>query len=207
MREVIKFLLLVAVVALIAGAVLNALYVKRFVVNDNGMAPTMVAGDEVLAWTKFGVDTGDVLVCKHPGRDNAYVFGRVIAHPGQKLNTDHNGTLYLDGQRTVVDPRGTMEFYDVTRKKQFTMQWGFMEFSARLTRPFFLEEGRTFSLREYTVSRGVYLLGDNRSDEQHDSRQFGEVDPDACFGQVFLRWKTAPPTGDDIRHGVLDWIK
>jgi signal peptidase I len=207
MKEAFKLFALFGVILVIIAAVLNALFVKRFLVQNNGMAPTMVYGDEVLAWTRFGVDTGDVLVCKHPGREGEYVFGRVIAHPGQTLSTDHNGTLYIDGQRTNVDSGGNVEFYDVTRKKQFTMQWANMEYSARLTRPFFIETGRTFSLREYRVDRGLYLLGDNRSDDQHDSRTFGEVIPDDCYGQVFLRWKPAPPTGDDIDHGYLDWIK
>lgn len=207
MKEFIKLLVLAAVVLLIGGAVANALFVKRFLVPDNGMAPTMVYGDEVLVWTRFGVDSGDILVCQHPGRNSGYVFGRVLAHPGQTINTDHNGTLYIDGQRTDVEPKGTVQFYDVTRKRQFTMRWGEMAYSPRLTRPYFLEEGRTFTMREYRVDRGLYLLGDNRSDEQHDSRTYGEVLPDTCYGQVFLRWKPAPPTGDDIHHSMLDWIK
>lgn len=207
MKEAFKLVALFAVILLIAAAVANALFVKRFLVRDNGMAPTMVHGDEVLVWTRFGVDSGDILACKHPGRHGDYVFGRVLAHPGQTINTDHNGTLYIDGERTNVDPRGTLEFYDVMRKKQFTMQWGDVAYSPRLTRPYFIENGRKFSLREYRVDRGLYLLGDNRSDAQHDSRTFGEVDPETCYGQVFLRWKPAPPTGDDIHHGILDWIK
>ena len=35
-----------------------------------------------------------------------------------------------------------------------------------------------FRLRDYRVDKGVYLLGDNRSELIYDSREFGEVDPE-----------------------------
>ena len=207
MKELVKFVVGAAVLVAVVGLILSATVMGRYVVTDNGMAPTMVYGDEVLVWKGAGIDRGDPVICPHPGKDGEYVIGRATGFPGETLSTDHNGVMYIAGEAMVVESRSKMEFYDVTRKKQFTMQFGYFQFSPRKTTPMFTEEGRKFTLREYTVEKGIYLLGDNRSDEQHDSRAFGEVDPDTCYGEVVMRWKPAPPTGDDIDNGYLDWIK
>ena len=207
MKEILKLVVGAAVLVGVVGIILSSTVVERYVVQDNGMAPTIVYGDEVLVWKGAGVDRGDPVVCPSPRENGAYVVGRATAWPGETISTDHNGVMYIAGEAMGTEWRGTMEFYDVTRKKQFTMEHGYFQFSPRLTRPLMMESGRRFSLPEYTVDKGIYLLGDNRSDTQHDSRYFGEIDPASCIGQVFLRWKPAPPTGDDIDHGYLDWIK
>lgn len=207
MGEAFKFLLWLGIFALIAGTIARKFFVDVALVTDNGMAPTLVYGDEVLVWRGAPLDRGDVALCPHPTRSGLHVIGRVVALPGESLQSDHLGALYIGGNRMPVESAGMMEFYDVTRKKQFTMHRGEMQYSTRFTAPFFIERDTTFSMYPYTVKKGVYLMGDNRSDRQHDSRSFGEVDPDKCQGQVFMRWKPAPPTGDGIDHGYLDWIK
>lgn len=72
---------------------------------------------------------------------------------------------------------------------------------------FFLDRDGSFSLRSYRVEKGVYLLGDNRSERSFDSREFGEVDPATCLGQVFMIWMPAPSRGDDVEHHMLEWVQ
>jgi hypothetical protein len=53
----------------------------------------------------------------------------------------------------------------------------------------------------------VYLLGDNRRERSFDSREFGEVDPETCLGQVFMIWQPAPDRGDDVGNHRLEWVR
>ena len=62
-------------------------------------------------------------------------------------------------------------------------------------------------MRSYTVEKGVYLLGDNRSESTYDSREFGEVDPERCLGQVILRWKAGAVERRRLDHHMLDIIQ
>ena len=121
MKEFLKLVVGAAVLVGVVGTILSSTVVERYVVQDNGMAPTIVYGDEVLVWKGAGVDRGDPVVCPNPRETGAYVVGRATAWPGETISTDHNGVMYIAGEAMGTEWRGTMEFYDVTRKKQFTM--------------------------------------------------------------------------------------
>jgi hypothetical protein len=84
---------------------------------------------------------------------------------------------------------------------------GQIDYFGQHAHEFFIEDGDRLSLNTYTVERGVYLLGDNRSENLYDSRDFGEVDPQRCLGQVILRWKAAPAGDSDLHHHMLDIIQ
>lgn len=206
MGETGKFLLNVAAVLLIGGVLLRIFFIEVVIVQDNGMAPTLIYGDEVLVWKGARVDMADVMVCEHPARSGERVIGRVIAFAGHTVHTDRNG-LYVDRDATVTQLLEPKRFYDVTRKRMYQMDVSQIDYYGRHSHEFFLEHGDRFGLREYAVEKGVYLLGDNRSESSFDSREFGEVDPKHCWGQVFLRWKPAPARDDDdIRHHRFDTL-
>lgn len=200
--------LLNVVAAIVIGLVLLRLFfMESVVIQDNGMAPTLVYGDEVLIWRHAGVDMADVMVCEHPARSGVLVVGRAVAFAGHRIRTDHNGMLYVDDDQTTSQTDGHVRFYDVPRKKLWHMQLRRMDYFGRHDHAYFLQEGDVFRMREYQVEKGVYLLGDNRSEQIYDSREFGEVDPARCLGQVFLRLRPAPKNDDDIQHGHLDYIE
>jgi signal peptidase I len=202
-----KFLLNVAAVLVIAGVLLRMSFIELVTVGDNGMAPTLVYGDEVLVWKGARVDMADVVVCEHPVRSTETVIGRAIAFAGHTVHTDRNG-LYVDRDQTTTQPVARKRFYDVTRKRLYDMDLSQISYFAKHDHEFFVEHGESFSLPTYAVEKGVYLLGDNRSEAGFDSREFGEVNPDRCLGQVFLRWKPAPPAPEDeIVHHALDIIE
>jgi hypothetical protein len=106
-----------------------------------------------------------------------------------------------------VEYEGGLRFYDVTRQKEFHMRNGMINYGGSHDHAFFLERDDTFSVRRYTVENGVYLLGDNRSERSFDSREFGEVDPETCLGQVFMIWSPAPARDDEINHHMLEWVQ
>jgi signal peptidase I len=181
---------------------------ETIVIQDNGMAPTLVYGDEVLIWLGAQADMSDVMVCEHPARDGALVIGRALAFAGHSIQTDENGRLYVDKDMATSQAEGHARFYDVTRKKLWDMHMPRMDYFERHDHLYFLEVGDELRVPEYHVEKGVYLLGDNRSETQFDSRAFGEVRPERCLGQVFMRLRPAPTeSGDDLNHGYLDVIE
>lgn len=207
MSETAKLVLNAAAVLVIIAVLIRLLLLEQVTVRDNGMAPTLVYGDEVLVWKGAQADMADVMVCEHPVRTGEIVIGRAVAFAGHTIRTDYNGMLYVDQNQASTQSSGRVRFYDVTRKKQFDMQLGQIDYFGKHSHEFFLQSGDKFGLRSYTVEKGVYLLGDNRSESTFDSREFGEVDPKRCLGQVILRWKPAPSNGDDLGHHMLDIIQ
>jgi len=207
MSDTLKFVVNAAAVVVIALVLMRLVFMDTALVQDNGMAPTLVYGDEVLVWKNANVDMADVVVCEHPVRTGAHVISRAIAFEGHTVRTDVNGMLYVDGDRTTTQPQQGMRFYDVTRKKAWDMQVFLIDYFGRHSHACFMQRGDRFQLRTYTVGKGAYLLGDNRSELGFDSRDFGEVDLDQCIGQVFMRLRPAPSRGDDLELGYLDWIR
>ena len=207
MGEISKLLLNAAAVLVIAAVVVRLVFMEAVVVADNGMAPTLVYGDEVLIWKGADVGMADVVVCEHPARSSQLVVGRAIAFPGHTVSTDRNGTLYVDKDRATTQPVQRMRFYDVTRKKLWDMQMHLIDYFGRHSHATFIEHEDVLQLRTYSVEKGVYLLGDNRSERGFDSREFGEVDKARCLGQVIMRLRPAPARGDDLAHGYLDVIE
>lgn len=187
--------------------VLKLLYVDVVRVPHNGMAPTLIYGDLVLVWRHAHVDMGDVVVCEHPARPEASVLGRAVAFGGHTVSTDGRDSLFVDDDRASIEWEGSLRFYDVTRQKLFDMRTGSIDYMRQNRHRFVVEADHPLQLTTYTVSHGAYLLGDNRADPDDDSREFGEVDPARCKGQVFMRLRPAPREDDDVRNGYLDVIQ
>jgi signal peptidase I len=202
----LQFALKAAFALGVVGLVMKVFFVDVYEVPHNGMAPTLTAGDQVLVWRNAGVDMGDVMLCEHPARLGMPVLGRALAFSGRTITTDRFGNIYVDSDRATAEPVHVERFYDVRQSKEFRMLRGRIQYAGLHTHDFYLEDGHTFQLAPYQVNRGVYLLGDNRSDPDNDSRDFGEVDPNRCLGQVFLRWRPAPSHDDDIDHFYFDII-
>ena len=79
---------------------------------------------------------------------------------------------------------------------------------AELGADFFEQLGRTVRIRRTEAVHGVHLLGDNRAYRDEDSRDFGDVDPATCIGQVFARFSPAEGVTlpEEISHGWLEPI-
>jgi signal peptidase I len=185
--------------------VMKFFFVDVIEVPHNGMAPTLIKGDRVLVWRRAHVDMADIVVCQHPANPAASVLGRAIAFAGHTVSSDA-GNLVVDDDRANIEWQRDLRFYDTTRDKLFSMRLGSINYVRQNQHAFMVEDGTNFELQPYQVEHGVYLLGDNRADPADDSREFGEVDPATCRGQVFMRLTPAPRQDDDIHHGYLDVI-
>lgn len=207
MNEALKLVLnLIAVLVLCALAVFK-LKMERVTVPSNAMAPTLTYGDEVLVWKGAQADRTDVMVCDEPDEPGKRVFGRVAAFAGERISVDHNGSLYINNHRTASGGDGVVDFIDDPNNEHHLLNRGHVEYFARYDHPFLIAPGRRLELATYAVPEGLYLLGENWSLNGYDSRAFGAVDAESCLGQVVLRWKPGPPTGDDLGHGRLDIIE
>jgi len=201
MGEGTKFLLNALAVCVIGLAAVRVIFLTPVIVQDNGMAPTLVYGETVWMWKGAAVDMADVVVCEHPTRPSQLVIGRAVAFAGHTISTDQFGTLFVDKDRTVTGVDGSTLFYDRTRKRQFDMLIGAINYFGHHDHQTFFEKGRTFNVPTYTVQHGVYLLGDNRTENAFDSRAFGEVDPSRCLGQIVMRVQPVEESITALGHG------
>ena len=205
--DLLSLIIKLAIFAAIGAGFLHLFYVDNLVMPHNGMAPTLVYGDRILVWRRAQPDMGDIVVCEHPSRPGVDVIGRAVAFAGHTISTDSHGQLFVDEDHASVEYLGVARFFDVTRDRMYTMQLSSIDYNRKHRHQFFVEDGYGFAVRPYQVQRGIYLLGDNRTAPYDDSREFGEVDPARCHGEVFMRLRPArKTTEDDIHHGYLDYV-
>lgn len=190
---------------LVAIAILFLFFVHRVRVSHNAMAPTLLAGEEALVWRNADIEMGDVVVCEHPGRRGEFVIGRVVAKPGMRIESPR-GQLTVSDTRADVDYQGTVRFYDTVLDRTDTMRSG-VETLGNTEHRFFIRKDDHLRIRPTEVSKGPYLLADNRSVRGNDSRQFGPVDVETCIGQVFMRLWPNDDDPNDLGHGYLEWIE
>jgi len=187
-------------------AVMRIFFVDVAVVGHNAMAPTTVAGDQVLVWRHANLDMGDVTICQHPSNPNELVMGRVAAKGGMTIQTDRRGQLDVEGTVPDIDWQDDVQFTDTLQGRTATMRTGIEKFG-NVEHLIFVNTDRQFRVRARTVPEGkLYLLSDNRTHPGQDSRYFGSVDPDTCQGTVFMRLAPASDAPNDLGHGYLDLI-
>lgn len=90
-----------ALITVAAAAVLVAtLWVPVLQISGNSMTPTLTGGDVVVALKGSGFQTGDVIAFYY---DNKILVKRVIAGPGDWVNIDEAGTVFVN-DRELYEP-------------------------------------------------------------------------------------------------------
>lgn len=85
-----------ALVVVAAAAVLIAVLVLPvFRIYGSSMTPTLAEGDIVVSMKGSDLEAGDLVVFYY---ENKVLVKRYIAGPGQWVNIDENGSVYVDGQ-------------------------------------------------------------------------------------------------------------
>jgi signal peptidase I len=196
----------------VAIAVIAAIAVKHFlmevvVIDSNAMAPTLIFGDQVLAWKGASPDFANIMICDHPYKEHQRVMGRVIAFPGAKITTNHHGQLFVNGDRAATGSCVPLQFRDRPRKMHRNMYICEINYFGKRDHQYFVEEKDKLYLDAFEVDKGIYLLGDNRSEVDYDSRAFGEVDPKTCDLQIFMRLKPSRDTPDELGHSRLEFLR
>lgn len=192
-------------ITLVVAGVLRLFFLDLVVVGHNGMAPTLIAGEEVLMWRGTDAEMGDVVICNHDTAPGGMVMGRVVARGGMSLK-DERGALWIAGTEPTRDWQGETDFYDVDTNATIHVRHGTEELG-NTDHLFFEAERYNFRMRETEVPAGhVFLMGDFRSRPDHDSRTFGTVPASNCIGSLFMRWKPVDDRGANLDHGWLDII-
>ena len=190
LKGTLKFLAAVAFVLAAVGGVLYGFFVRIVDVGHDAMAPTIVAGDEILVWRTTDFELGEAVLCPHPQEPGRFVLGRIVGRPGHTVELGRGGQLSIAGERPDVDMRGTVDFYDTRRRRNQSMCWGVANILDH-THQFMFRERRPPEMRPHEVEGGYFLLSDNRSFYGEDSRRFGEVEGSRCVGKVFMRLRAA----------------
>ena len=205
-KTTLKGLGWIAAILLLIAGVMKLFFVDVAEVGHNGMAPTLVSGDQVLLWRDAVPEMGSVTICRHPARPNEFVMGRVVGKPGMTLSSDR-GQLHVEGTVPNRDTVGQVQFHDQASNRSFHMTYG-IENLGNTPHWFFERADQVFQLRTTTVPNGrIFLLADNRTFLGQDSRFFGAVDPATCVGRVFMRLAPADGVPDELDHGWLDMIR
>ena len=90
-----------ALITVAAAAVLVAtLWVPVLQISGNSLTPTLTGGDVVVALKGSSFQTGDVIAFYY---DNKILVKRVIAGPGDWVNIDEAGTVYVN-DRELYEP-------------------------------------------------------------------------------------------------------
>ena len=206
LRDLLQTIFKLASFGVLIAFVMKVFFVDIYVMPHNGMAPPLLYGDRILVWRRAKADMGDIVMCSHPSKPDATVIGRAVAFTGHSISVDPRGQLTVDDDSATIEGLGEVRFYDETREKLFYMKLGTINYRMKHRHEFFVESGGYFEIPLTTLERGIYLLGDNRSDSWDDSREFGEVDPRLCEGEIFMRLTPAPERADDIHHGYFEFV-
>ncbi len=156
----LDFLFILALCLIFAFGIVRPFVAEMFYVPSESMAPTLRAGDQVLA-LKFMYrfaepDSGDLVVFDSPERGEETTIKRVVGFPGDAIEI-RDGVLSVNGEprrEPYVDYR--------------------------------LNDGNFFGPQTVPEDH-IFVLGDNRSNSR-DSRSFGTVADENLSGKVVLRF-------------------
>ena len=210
LRAFTKYILTMAAALVALGLVIRVFYVKIVTVGDNSMAPTLLAGEEVVVWKLGAIEVGDVALCEKPVRRGAqeFVVARVVAQRGQQIGTTNSGSLIVSGRTWPTEIQRQVRFHDSRRRRDDTL-WLGEEVLFGHTHSVLVHRTPPTTIHERESVSGFYLLGDNRT-TSNDSRAYGAAVPERCIGRVVMRWSTVAATDidDDIHrtHHAFDRI-
>lgn len=91
LRSTVYALLIVAAIAVLVAT----LWMPVLQIYGNSMTPTLNAGDIVVSWKTESFETGQIIAFYY---NNKILIKRVIAGPGDWINMDEDGTVYVNGE-------------------------------------------------------------------------------------------------------------
>ncbi|MEM9072725.1 MAG: signal peptidase I [Myxococcota bacterium] len=189
-KLILKVALWVGGIALVAFGVLRLFFMDLVVMGHDGMAPTLIAGDEVFMWRGADdAEMGDIVVCNHPTNAGQMVMGRVLGKSNMAVRTNR-GNLEVSGTRAERDIIESLTFHslDINRGIRVTLS---QDSLGNFSHWAFWPEN-PLRIRETQIpANSYYLLGDNRTSHANDSRTFGTIQAAQCVGTLFMRMKPA----------------
>lgn len=161
-KEFISFSLYLLVILIVSYLFVHFV-AQRTIVNGSSMEDTLTDGDNLLVDKlsyRFGdPERFDVIVFRYIHEKNTYYVKRIIGLPGETIQIDNNGNIYINGQLTE-------EHYGLEQMQS----------------PGIAADPITLGEDEY------FVLGDNRNNSS-DSRaaKVGPIDRDIIVGKAWVR--------------------
>ncbi|MFT5355699.1 MAG: signal peptidase I [Polyangiales bacterium] len=207
MNGITKFILKAAfgaaVVCGIIGGVMRLFFVTPVLMTHNGMAPSLLAGEQAFMWRGAEPELGSIAVCANQSTGES-VIGRVIGTSGNQIATDRE-QLTINGRSPSMDIHESLQFFNSDTNRQEPVRRATVQFG-NTDHDIFIRENHTLRIHPTSVSSGMlYLMSDNRGDETHDSRAFGPVQSSSCIGTLFMRGRPVD-VGANLGHGWLDFL-
>jgi signal peptidase I len=145
MKKLIAYSIITVILALILIIFINATGCELYKIKGHSMYPTLIENNYILLGKYEELNRGDLVLIKHKGE---YLIKRIIALPGEKIEIDSNGQVYIN---------------DLPLEEHYIHKH-IDEYQNEQDYPFIIPEGEYF------------VLGDNRDDSM-DSRRidFGTV--------------------------------
>ena len=137
---------------------------QRTKVDGDSMYPTLHDGDNLIvdkiSYRFHDPDRFDVIIFPYPQNEKVFYIKRVIGLPGETIQIDYDGNIYIDGE-ILEEEYG----YEV------------------MVNPGIAADPITLGEDEY------FVLGDNRN-ESNDSRavDVGVIDEDDIIGRAWVRF-------------------
>ena len=202
----------------VGGALFVLAVIARFTImdvwtipEDNdwlgvSIAPTLYPGDEVVLITGFELGFGELVRCKDPDDDDAWVIGRIAGVEGDMVvvagpTLRVNGTTYssseacVDNTFIVDHPKTNREVEVQCSRVDMGGGWHFRGTARKYQ--------RKGDKKKLVGSDKFFLLSDNR-DLHFDSRDFSVVDVDSCDARIAFRLYSVEGWSDtDYRFTVI----
>ena len=162
MKEAVSFLIWAACVLLISFLLVHFV-IQRCDVGGSSMVPTLTDGDQLLmdkiSYRFRDPERFDIVVFPYEYSENTYFIKRVIGLPGETVQIDYAGTIYINGEPLEEHYGAEVILY-----------------------PGLAEEEIQLGDDEY------FVLGDNRNVSE-DSRypDVGNIKRERILGRPFLR--------------------
>ena len=199
-------------------------FVDLATVGDDSMAPTIFGGDQVAIARRLTPGFGDMTLCEVPDAPGTFVISRVMAVGEQQIETtgaasraswNAPATVVNFGRKEFrinkqhVDQRDTGKL-DIPDAENGTVDTYVkkLEVLAGFTHEIITDPKHDLVIPPEIVEEGnFFLLGDNRTPHNFDSRTFGDVPVANCHGVVFMRIRPANIELDGIPHGWFDRLQ
>ena len=214
-REFIESILVAVGVALL----LRTFVVEAFKIPSSSMVPTLLVGDHIFVnkfsygpaipythariWTHMPPSRGDVMVFAYPENMEQDFIKRVIALPGDRLETK-DGHPVINGWDVPSCLVGEYAYDDADTLPPHHEGDLFIEYLGDESYLTFYDRGKDPQLNHgpwFVPAGQVYVMGDNRNNS-HDSRAWfggagGGVPFDNIRGRALFVWLSYRETGID----------
>ena len=92
-RRVLRSTIFVLITVAAAAVLVATLWMPVLQISGNSMSPTLTDGEIVVSWKGSSWEPGDIIAFYY---ENKMLVKRVIAGPGDWVNIDEDGTVYIN---------------------------------------------------------------------------------------------------------------